>query len=518
MKPEFYHYAEARQVALRAEDDAGDEVVAGAPGTPTEKQLATINERCALVPQAADDLFVWGIEISNNRVDSHGTWMDHGTSLVNYERQANTGRGIPYLRHHDTRADEMGRVFAGRIEDAPELDRPPAPTDAPTLARDMFREPAKAMRLVEMVYTRRDIAPDLIARLESGISASNSIGFSVYTPADPGSMLECDICGVDLFQMDAGGYVCPHIPGFDYTITRGEGDDAEQLRVIATAKVVNASQREASGVYLGSTPGTFTLADRVAALFHAGQVGEGEARRFEEMHRLTRGYVVGDRRTIYDMGGRDVRPGPMTQKVTTSDAGQPPTAVTTDPDATARGQTDGGEPSMDPKELLDRVRALLGGDQDRVAAFELADGDKEPITALHRVLTDEVDRERVARTDAENRVEAQRRMVAERLGAADSESLADALNRVMTLAKLGEGARDRLIEDLLRQMTRAGIEYEADAQRAIAARMTPEEIEAQTKMYKTTADKRFTPGRVSDPNVEARTPTVARRPDPATVS
>lgn len=500
-KPEFYHYAEARQVT-RAE---GDEAIGRATGQPTDKQLAIINARCALVPQRADDLFVWDIEISNNQVDSHGTWMDDATSLVNYERQANSGRGIPYLRHHDTRSDEWGRVYAGLLEDAPAPERAPRAAGSPALARDLFRDTATPMRLVESVFTRRDIAPELISRLESGISASNSIGFSVYTPADPGSMLECDICGVDIFLMDAGGFVCKHMPGFEYIEPLGQGDDAEQVQVIATAKVVGASQREASGVYLGSTPGTYTLADRVAALYHTGQVGEGEARRYEEVHRLERGYVVGDRRTMFDMGGTKTVTPPVL------DAG-----VTTGQDAPER-ESDGGDPSMDPKQLLERVRALLGVDQDRVAAFELADGEKDPITAMHRVLVDEIDRERKAMTAANGQVEAQRRTVAERLGATEGESLTDALDRVMALAKLGEGARDRLVDELLSQMTRAGIKYEAEAQRAIAVRMTPDEIEAQTKMFKATADSRFTAGTVSDPTVEPRAATGVRRPDPALV-
>ena len=173
---------------------------------------------------------------------------------------------------------------------------------------------------------------------------------------------------------------------------------------------------------------------------------------------------------------------------------------------------------MDNKTLLDSIRALLAADQDLVAAWELADGEKDPITALHRVFVDAIGRERQAKTEAEARIEAQRRTVAERMGAQSGESLTDALDRVMALAKLGEGARDRLVDELLRQMTRAGIEYEAKAQRGIAERLTPEEIEAQAKMYKTTADKRFASGRVSDPNVEDRAAAGARRPDPALVS
>jgi hypothetical protein len=172
---------------------------------------------------------------------------------------------------------------------------------------------------------------------------------------------------------------------------------------------------------------------------------------------------------------------------------------------------------MDSKDLLERVRALLAPAPNRVAEFELADGEKDPITALYRVLTDEVDRTAKDKADAEAQIEAQRKAVETRLGATAGESLTDALDRVMALAKLGEGARDRLVDELLAQMTRAGIEYEATAQRAIAQRLSPEEIEAQTKMFKAAADARYSAGTVSDPTAGPRPSAGARRPNPALV-
>ena len=51
--------------AVRADVPEGYSV-----GPPTDGDLALINERIALMPQAADMLFVWPLEISNNRTDS----------------------------------------------------------------------------------------------------------------------------------------------------------------------------------------------------------------------------------------------------------------------------------------------------------------------------------------------------------------------------------------------------------------------------------------------------------------
>lgn len=510
MKPaDFYHYVSAERI------DA-DRIIAGledfslAAGAPSGDELKAINGRVALTPQRAEDLFVWALQISSTDVDSHGTWM-HRSSLDNYEAGANRSRGYPYLRHHNTRGDEMGRVFQGVLVagEAP----PPLPAGAIPFARDVaiFRDPVEPMRLIEKVFTRRDLAgaTDLLARLESGISASNSIGFGVYTPAEPGSMLECDICLCDLFEFRDGSYLCPHIPGYDYEVPRGDGDAQRIYHVVATAAVINARQREASGVYLGSTPGTYTLAQRVAALYQDRKVSIADARRYEEVHHLERGFVVGDRQTIVDIGRDRKDPDKVTTDLGSENHNQ---------DAPERGH-DGGGDSMADKTALDRVRELLGGDQDRLANFELADGEKDPIGGLYRVLTGETNEARKEAQGANERIESHKRMVAERIGAQEGEVLFDALDRVKRLADLGAGARDRLVDELVRQMSRAEMEFDEAEQRTLCERLTIEHIEAQTAMYKKAADDRLTSGRLSTPQTEKRTgsPGAARLPDPALV-
>lgn len=498
MADPFIHYIAADRV-----DAPGDGDTPATFGQPTAADIAAINRRCALTPQAADALFVWSFEISNNRVDSHGTWMDL-SSLRNYAKQASTDRGVPYLRHHDVYTDEMGRVFRGDLVDGGAL--PAAPRGAVPLARDVFgRGDGTHKRLIETAFTRRDLegAPDLIARLESGISASNSIGFGVYTPASPGSMLRCDICNSDMFARVDGRFVCPHFAGWEAEVETGEGEARRTFPVIATAAVVNATQREASGVYLGSTPATFTIADRAAELYADGRVDAKTARGFEDMHRLTRGYVTGERQTIIDMGRKtvtEIDPAPV---------------QTTD----SAGQTDAREPigdeSMDDKQ----VRALIGGDADLLAAYELEDR-ADPGAALHRAHVAVAAGARREADEARAATDALRTTLAGRIGQAEGESLPAALDRLCALADLGRGARGRLIDELLSQMTRAGLPYEADAQRAIAERMTLPEIEAQTAMFKKSADSAFTPGRVSDPDVTQRRPVAptAARPNPALVS
>lgn len=490
------HPFEHSLVADRVEPPAGSTF-----GQPGDADLATINSRVALATQRAEDLFVWGFTISNNRVDSHSTWMDPG-SLRNYESQANTDRGIPYLRNHNTYSDEMGRVFRGELRDVGDYTPPRVPTDGLPTARDTFREHGRELQLVEWAFTRRDIAADMVARLESGISASNSIGFSVYTPASPGSRLECDICLLDLFARVDGNWACPHMPGIAYEVKR----DEKAFNVIATACVVNATQREASGVYLGSTPGTFTLAERGASLHREGKLSERDARLFEEMHRLTRGQVTGHAITTFDLGSTKNQNSPPAEGRGAGPASEPPAPIVPQ------------EHTMN--ELATQVRALLGSDQDRVAAYELAGGDTNPLAALARVHADEVQAARAAQAEADARADAIVRQVSTRLQAADGEPLATTLDRVMTMADLGRGAHGRLVDEMLRQMTRAGIKLDeaaTTAQREIAGRLTPAEVERQTEMFKATADGAITPGRVSDPVVDGRTPAPANRPDPASV-
>jgi len=519
MSTPFLHFINA--VRVTADDGA-------ASGTPSTSDLAQINGRVALVEQRAEEIFVWSFVISTNLVDSYGTWMDR-SSLENYKRQANEGRGVPYLRHHDTWQDEMGRVFRGKLVEG-DVVEPTAGSGVIPLARDVFRKPEKERSLIETTFTRRDLegAGDLIARLESGIAASNSIGFDVYTPASPGSMLECDICGIDLFTRSSdGGFFCPHMPRVVYEVARGSGDDAETVTVMATARVVNATQREASGVYLGATPGTFTLADRAAALFDAGKLGKREARAYEEMHQLTRGYIVGGRQAHFDMrgAGKTNDDDPTTAVSVAADADraakEPPAAAGAVAGEDTRGaggthrEESGGMTQAIQTEEIDRVRAALKGDQDRLAALELVDT-ADPIAALYRIMADEVVREKDARVAAEGAVDAVKRKVGERIGAEDGEDLTAAIDRVMALAKLGEGARGRLVDELIRQMTRAGLAFDEAAQKKIAERLAPEEIEAQTAMFKATADSRLSPGRVSEPSLEHRNGGApAARPDPS---
>lgn len=478
-------------------DHAVRAVVGSVVGGPSRQDLATINDRIALVPQDEDDIFVWAFGISNNHVDSHATWMDR-TSLENYARQANTGRGVPYLRNHDTSSDERGRVFRGQLVKGEMMT---AADRSVPLARDVYRKRERELSLVETAFMRRGLVlggtanDDLIANIESGISASNSIGFSVYTPASPGSYLECDMCGVDLFTQDGeGAYVCDHLPGVEYE-ARGHGGE----RVVATACVVNATQREASGVYLGSTPGTYTLANRAHELYTAGRVAQRDAHRLEDVLSLQRGMVtLGHVERLYSL---------PTDRAISNPTVEPKTGPV------ASDTTTKDDAMSDQYDAVARVREVLVDDPDRLAAIELADVSlaTDPVGALHAALTDAVSRAEEERDEAVTASADFRRAMRERLTLDDGEDIAAGLDRLAADAAVAREYRGELTDELLRQMTRAGLEYDEPVQRALADRLTPAQVKAQTEMYRLAANKAITPGRVSEPELKPRNATAKVR-------
>ena len=463
---------------------------------PTDAELAVINERIALTPQARDDLFAWSFVISNTEVDSHATWMDE-SSLRNYERQANTGRGLPYLRHHDTDTDERGRVFAATVVPTPVAEQQVAGVQT---ARSAFRAHGPALTLTETAFMVRGLTlggtsnDDLIRNIEAGVSASNSIGFSVYVPTAPGSFLECDICGNDMFARGPDGkYVCPHQPGVDYEVERETDKGKQRYHVIATARIVNATQREASGVYLGSTPGTYTLAARAHEQYRLGQATERDARLVEDVLQLQRGMVTLGRPAVtYSI------PEPVT---VVTGAGTAIPDTTTLPE---NGQADSTGGDMENADIAARVRELLSDDPDRLARLDLSDVsvENDPVGVMYRLLETELAEAIAARDAAVDARQEFARVVRERLTLEDGEDIAAGIDRLMGEVSIGRAFKGEMIDELVRQMVRAGLTFVEAEQRALADRLSIAQIKAQADMYRQAGNKLFPPGRVTDPEVD----------------
>lgn len=476
----------------------GDNLLAA--GTPNDAQLAAINERMPLVGTlSADDVFVWPIQAINSRTYAYHMWMDK-SSLKNFVDGANSGRGYSYLRNHNQGEDPHGRVFAGVLrDDGPsEALKPPAGTIP--FARDVMRDPGNVLRVYEVIYMPRGLVinghsnDDLIRNLETGVQASNSVGFGVYSPLEPGSRVECDICGVDMFRSSYDD--CPHFPGLDYEVKLGQGENDPKSVVTATARVMNAQQNEVSGVYLGAVPDTFT--ERALALHRGGLMSLKDARRIEDTYHLTRGRIVGDAQTIIDMGRGAVQyhgiPTGASVPATNSvqHGGQPSAEI---------DNKTGGE-SM--QEMLARVRELLAGDPGRLAALELHKPEAEPLAAFAKVFEAEVDDERARAETALATHAAYQKAESEWLALAEGETVAQGRARKDGMAELGAKMFERMVGDYLTQRTRAGLPAD-EAAKAVAGQYSPDQLEAETKALKAAADKLYGPaGRVTEPTLENR--------------
>lgn len=453
-------------------------------GTPTDAQMAELRRRGIILDEGilAEELVTWTIQAINNITHAKNMWMDE-TSLRNFLARASSGRGIPYLRDHNSRNGTTGRVYAGElVNDGPAPAATAVEGMVPTF-RDLFRDPSDVLRLYEQVYMLRDGTEEErahVAKIRAGVQASNSVGFGVYGPLEPGSSIECDACKVDLFRVDYE--TCPHYPGLEYEVNVAgpDAEAAELVTALATARVINAQQDEVSGVYLGAVPDTFT--ERGRALFRAGLMSTSQARRAEEIYRLTRGRIVGDERS--------------TSLPTRAPAGGH-TGVPAGGAQTKRSE------HVKAEDLLARVRELAGSPE-RVADLELHGLDEDPIRALvslHEAETAELKR---AAEDAKAAHEALKAKLVERLEAREGETLDQALDRWAEGMKIAGQVRARLEEEYFRQMTRAGMPPDQEEQRALMAGWSLDQIERQTKRLKDLADSSLKPGRISEPRLDDR--------------
>lgn len=451
-------------------------------GEPTDAMVQAINSRFALRPMEASEVFVWPIQAVNNLTTAYHFWMDR-TSLVNFDARANTGAGISYLRNHNQGEDPHGRVFAAKLFDDGEYVAPKLAKGAVPLARDVFRPKGsdRVLRLIEMVYMPRGLTinghanDDLIANIEAGVQASVSIGFSYMSPQEPGSSFIDDITGLDLFR--SGTDQVPYFPGVDYEV---DGPNGKKMVVTATARVVGAQQNEVSGVYFGAVPDAYV--ERGAALFREGRLALTDARRIEETMGLRHGLLVGDLRTY------SLPAAPATA------AGEP--RIVHEDDAAAVG----GDAVATTDTGLSRLRELVGSDAARWADLELEGVEADPIGALVTLHRREIDEARAQGEALGAAHEALKAELAERLGLAEGETLADGIGRLKALAATGEAVRGELIKQLFVQMTRAGMPpADEDSERELIASWTPDQLRAKTEAYKRVADQQIQPGRVSEP-------------------
>jgi hypothetical protein len=189
-----------------------------APEAPevSEADVALINERFALRPVEAGDLYVRRLAVCNDQYD-----RTHERFPRAYlERFAATLPGKSLLAHHDQRRFPLGRFFKAQVETAP----PTAPGEPPVTW------------LYAWAYVIKTPPNEEVRRqIDGGVFSHVSIGFRW-------SDLLCDLCG-----RSAGHAECGHEPGQAYDgrrCTATYGGDLEQVEAV-----------EASLVYLGAQYG-----------------------------------------------------------------------------------------------------------------------------------------------------------------------------------------------------------------------------------------------------------------------
>ena len=453
-------------------------------GTPSERQMEELRKREMFLDPGIqpEELFTWPIQAINNMTHAKNTWMSDGT-LANFAERASSGRGIPYLRDHNTGQGTTGRVFHGVVVNDGEAEEfQPVDGVIPTF-RDLFRESGDVLRLYEQVYMLRDGTEEErahVAKLRAGVQASNSVGLGIYGALEPGSFIECDACKVDLWRVTFA--VCPHMPGFEYEVNIGDDENPDIVVALATAKVVNGQQNEVSGVYLGAVPDTFT--ERVRQLFLARHLSEKQARRAEEMYQLAHGQIVGDQRS-HSLPARAA--GDTKTKA--------PQSATT-PEGGHMKKTD---------ELVTRVLGLFKDAPERKADLELHGVEDDPVLALNRMYEKELEELKSELESSKSVHEAMKEKLASELSMGEDETLGDALSRIKGSMKVAGEVRGLRLQELAKQMTRAGIPTEADeVLTKSAAGWDFDEIEAQITKFKNAGDSAIPNGRVSDANVKSR--------------
>jgi len=180
---------------------------------PDAADLALINERFALAPLAAEELYVRRMVLANDALDR--TYERFPPAVL--ERFAQTLPGKPVLVAHDKSELPIGVIYRAQVRPAREGEAGRHSLEA---ALYMRRTPANA---------------EVREQIDAGVIRAVSIGFRYDTRL-------CSVCGADYFD-------CPHEPGA--TVSPGAADG----KVVTYSYAGDMARYEAcecSLVYLGA--------------------------------------------------------------------------------------------------------------------------------------------------------------------------------------------------------------------------------------------------------------------------
>jgi hypothetical protein len=274
-----YKYMDEEAPAVLVDAAKGEEgdvssvrAAVGAGGPVTDAQLALIN-KFAASPLGADNVYVFPVIISTDKLDSYGTHMDE-TTLRNFAQDARAG--LPFMNSHRT-----GGFFSG------------AELPHGKIFDGEFVADAEGKRVREWAYLQRGIAlngqgnDDLIAAMSGGTVGSVSVGFATRAPLAPNAWYKCDICGANLLSS-----ACAHFPLLWYDEKNNVVPPNTQGAKMATAAIIEAHQIEGSMVWMGATPGA--IVEKARSM--AGSLGAEAVKTLEDAYGVR---LMGDNPAAY---------------------------------------------------------------------------------------------------------------------------------------------------------------------------------------------------------------------------
>jgi hypothetical protein len=471
-------------------------------GTPSDSDMALINRLSPVGKIDPESLFAFTCAISSQRIDSLLTAMDI-SSLQNYVSDAKLG--VPVMNSHRTGGFAkpaelpLGRSFNAWLDDDPGL--------------------AGSQRALASAYMLRNNrgsngvtnTDDIIAGITAGINSDISIGF-VFRNGTPEkdfqdrTWLRCSICGQDWLQSDPWGWdddpdVCRHWPGELY---KSEGGKVTELCYLT---VMNAGLGEYSPVYSGATDGAIVLKAERAA--QAGILTRSQAVHLENVY----GTRLIDRTNILFQGQADKLADLSTFTTDRKGKTDMPTKETKQEEETNLDEVrqDGARSAIanlikarldratteEENELCKRaMEALSAGNHDLATEILAGEVRGEEIEAVEGEVVESDDETTPARNvDISfelTRSERQQFQSTIR----ENEAYKREIAQLKPLAEIGQEYRAKLVEEFIRQSSRAQapikaqnvpVPSEADLERK-AARMDISDLKSETALMKRIAD------------------------------
>lgn len=430
-------------------------------GEEVESKLPAIN-RLARTPLKAEDVFAVPLWVSNDLPDAYFTRMDPGTTLINYVEDFNESRSLMVSHSPSsfvatpTNQMPIGATFESALKE---------------------RDDAPGKWVEAWMYMLRGITvgdlktDDAIRMIEGGIWSKVSIGFTLRALGErKGGYYECEICGNRLMSED-----CSHLPGREY-----EGK-------VCIARIIGASAREVSLVYMNAAQGTVVQKARMLA--ERGMLEDKEILALE---------------MSYGVRFMDRGPERVVLPVPAVGSGSPKPKRGASEDPTKKSRTPNKE-----KEEMETLRALLLGLIGMFRAVE-SDTDYDGLGRKVETAEDEASLRAIGKSlmgnvqSILNRAQSDKEIV----DSLPKESrTTEAIVDLLKCAEDGRAYRAGIIEEAIEEGVRfAGEDFDADHWRSILSGQPLDIVRKQRDQWKRQADAKVEPGQRTAPPADPSIP------------